>query len=147
MSYSVDAKDDLFQQMIGPIGNVASTSRLIVVLTAIAGLIILALVLMVTTKERTYEIGVLMSLGEKKAAIAAQMVLEVLFISILAFTISCGFGNISSKAVGDMLLQNEIAAVNQPQNQRSGIVNSSLDDVGAPQVTAQDTMDIGMSAR
>lgn len=146
MTYSVDAKDDLFQQMVGPIGKVASTSRLIVILTAIAGSIILALVLMVITKERTYEIGVLMSLGERKIAIMAQMAVEVLIVSILAFSISCVFGSTSSNAIGNMLLKNEVTDVTQQLNQQSGIIGSSLDDVGVPQVETQETMDIGMSA-
>jgi len=145
MSYTVDAKDELFQQMVEPIGKVASTSKLIVVLTAIAGVIILALVLMIITKERTYEIGVLMSLGEKKTAIIAQMVFEILIVSVLAFSISCAFGDISSKTIGDVLLQNEFAAVNQQHNPQSGVISSSLDDVGSTQDITQESMDIGMS--
>jgi len=145
LSYSVDAKDDLFQQMVGPISKVASTSKLIVVLTAIAGVIILALVLMVITKDRTYEIGVLMSLGEKKIAVAAQMVLEILIVSMLAFSISCAFGNVSSNAIGKMLLQNEVTDANQSQYQQSGIISSSLDDVGAPQAVTEEEIDVIMS--
>lgn len=145
LSYSVDAKDELFQQMVNPIGKVASTSNLIVILTSIAGSIILALVLMVITKERTHEIGVLLSLGEKKIAVAVQMVVEILVVAIVAFSVSCVFGNISSNTIGNVLMQNEVSAVNQPNSQQSGIISSSLDDFGTPQVETQESIDIGMS--
>ncbi len=56
--------------------NVASFARNIVLIVAIAGAIILALIVMLMVRERRFEIGVLMSLGESKLKIIGQFSLN-----------------------------------------------------------------------
>lgn len=52
--------------MVGPIENIAATSKMIVYLVSIAGSIILGLIIMLTIKERRKELGILLAIGEKR---------------------------------------------------------------------------------
>ena len=70
---------------------------------------------MLWIKERTYETGILLSLGESKLKIVMQYALEVLLIAIVAFTLSIFTGNIISEKVGDVLLEKEISTMSEEE--------------------------------
>lgn len=106
--FTLDANDQAYRQMMGPIENVASFSRTVVYLVAVAGAVILALILMLAVKERMYETGVFLSMGEGKMKIVAQYVAEVLMVAVLAFGLSIYTGGFVAQGVGNMLLQREL---------------------------------------
>ncbi|PED34284.1 MULTISPECIES: ABC transporter permease [Bacillus cereus group] len=118
--FKLDAHDSLYKQMIGPIENIASTSQIIIYMVSIAGAIILGLIIMLSIKARRKEMGILLSIGEKKWKLMAQFVVEVVCIAILAFGLSLTTGAKVSQFVGDKLLSSEIATASEetdtPQN-------------------------------
>ncbi|MCC3687572.1 ABC transporter permease [Bacillus cereus] len=118
--FKLDAHDSLYKQMIGPIENIASTSQMIIYMVSIAGAIILGLIIMLSIKARRKEMGILLSIGEKKWKLMAQFVVEVACIAILAFGLSITTGAKVSQFVGDNLLSSEIATASEetdtPQN-------------------------------
>ncbi|PAD19972.1 ABC transporter permease [Terribacillus saccharophilus] len=105
--YQLDANDDLYQQMVGPIENVASFAKNIVYLVTIAGAIILALIVMLSIRERKYEMGVLMAIGEKKWKLAGQFITEIVVIAIVAVGLSSVFGNPIANVLGNQLLDQQ----------------------------------------
>ncbi|WP_179978943.1 ABC transporter permease, partial [Bacillus thuringiensis] len=107
--YKLDAHDSLYKQMIGPIENISSTSQMIIYIVSIAGAIILGLIIMLSIKGRRKEMGILLSIGEKKWKLMAQFVVEVVCVAILAFGLSITTGAKVSQYIGDNLLSNEIA--------------------------------------
>ncbi|AKR12622.1 ABC transporter permease [Bacillus thuringiensis] len=107
--YELDAQDNVYKQMIGPIENVASFSKTIVIIVSIAGATILGLIIMLSIKERRKEMGILLSIGEKKWKLMGQLLVEVLCIAVLAFGLSLATGEKVSQKVGDNLLSSEIA--------------------------------------
>jgi putative ABC transport system permease protein len=111
--YTLDANDTAYKQMLGPIENVASFSMTVVYIVAIVGAIILALVLMLSIKERMYETGVLLSMGEGKLKIIGQYVAEALVIAVIAFSLSTVSGKYIAQGVGNMLLSREIKVEQQ----------------------------------
>ncbi|MGF9770596.1 ABC transporter permease [Bacillus albus] len=111
--YKLDAHDSLYKQMIGPIENISSTSQMIIYIVSIAGAIILGLIIMLSIKGRRKEMGILLSIGEKKWKLMAQFVVEVVCIAILAFGLSITTGAKVSQYIGDNLLSNEIATVSE----------------------------------
>ncbi len=111
--YTLDANESAYKQMIEPIENVASFSMMVVYIVAIAGALILALVLMLSVKERMYETGVLLSMGEGKLKIIGQYVAEALLIAVLAFGLSAVSGKYIAQGVGNMLLEREIKVEQQ----------------------------------
>ncbi|WP_377865589.1 ABC transporter permease [Bacillus sp. R86525] len=118
--FKLDAHDSLYKQMIGPIENIASTSQMIIYMVSIAGAIILGLIIMLSIKARRKEMGILLSIGEKKWKLMAQFVVEVVCIAILAFGLSITTGAKISQFIGNNLLSSEIATAgeetNTPQN-------------------------------
>lgn len=116
--FKLDANTEEYEQMIEPLENVASFATILVAIVAVAGALIIMLILMLWIKERTYETGILLSLGESKLKIVLQYAIEVLIIAILAFTLSIFTGNIISEKVGDVLLEKELNTINEEkQNQ------------------------------
>ena len=111
--FKLDANTQEYEQMIKPIENVASFAKILVGIVTIAGALIIMLILMLWIKERTYETGILLSLGESKFKIVLQYAVEVLLIAIVAFSLSIFTGNIISEKVGDVLLEKEISTLNE----------------------------------
>lgn len=115
--FKLDANTEEYEQMIEPLENVASFAKILVAIVTIAGALIIMLILMLWIKERTYETGILLSLGESKIKIVMQYAIEVLLIAIVAFTISIFTGNIISQKVGDVLLEKEVSATTEEEQQ------------------------------
>jgi len=107
-TYKLDANDTLYQQMIGPINNVASFSKNVVYLVTIAGAIILGLIIMMSIRERKFEMGVLLALGEKKWKLISQLIVEILVVVLIALGISAACGNLVASQVGDQLLTQQL---------------------------------------
>ncbi|QWH42458.1 ABC transporter permease [Bacillus mycoides] len=111
--YKLDAHDSLYKQMIGPIENISSTSQMIIYIVSIAGAIILGLIIMLSIKGRRKEMGILLSIGEKKWKLMAQFVVEVVYVAILAFGLSITTGAKVSQYIGDNLLSSEVATASE----------------------------------
>lgn len=106
--FVLDANDSAYQQMMGPIENVASFSMTVIYIVAIAGAVILTLLMTLAIKERMYETGVLLSMGEGKIKIIAQYLTEVLLIAVLAFGLSVFTGRYVAQNIGNKLVQREV---------------------------------------
>jgi putative ABC transport system permease protein len=107
-TFKLDANDQLYQQMVGPIENIASFSSNIVYLVTIAGAVILGLIVMMSIRERKYEMGVLLAIGEKRWKLIGQFITEILVIAVLALGISTISGNIVANQISDKLLTQEL---------------------------------------
>lgn len=80
-----------------------SFAKMFVWIVVIAGSAILCLILALTIRNRYYEIGVLLSLGQSKVKIVAQQLIEIGLIAVVAFVISLGTGQLTSHYMGNML--------------------------------------------
>ncbi|TDL78897.1 ABC transporter permease [Peribacillus frigoritolerans] len=107
-TFKLDANDQTYQQMIGPINNVASFSKNVVYLVTVAGAVILGLIIMMSIRERKYEMGVLLAIGEKKWKLACQFLFEILIVAVLALGVSSFSGQAVAKQFGDQLLSQEL---------------------------------------
>ncbi|QDD87289.1 ABC transporter permease [Bacillus cereus] len=139
--FKLDAQDSLYKQMIGPIENIASTSQMIIYMVSIAGAIILGLIIMLSIKARRKEMGILLSIGEKKWKLMAQFVVEVVCIAILAFGLSLTTGTKVSQFVGDNLLSSEIATASEEKDnpQNGSVMVAGIGDT--PQNQNEDPID------
>lgn len=106
--FVLDDNDTAYEQMMAPIETVASFSKVAVYIVAIAGALILALLLMLSIKERMYETGVLLAMGEGKLKIIGQYLVEVLIIALIAFSLAAFSGKFIARSAGEMLLAQEI---------------------------------------
>ena len=102
-TFSLDANDRLYQQNASSLESMQSFAKMFVWIVVIAGSAILCLVLALTIRNRYYEIGVLLSLGQSKVKIIAQQLIEIGLIAVVAFVISLGTGQLTSHYMGNML--------------------------------------------
>ena len=147
--YKLDAKDSLYKQMMEPIENVGSFSKTIVIIVAIAGAAILSLIIILSLKDRRYEIGVLMSMGESRLKIVSQLLVETMLVACIAFSISTFTGNAVAQKIGTNLLQNEIKATENQKNSQpstSGVVMIGPGGTMNENVDAIDKIDVGVNS-
>lgn len=144
--YKIDANEMLYKQMMGPIENVASFSKLVVIIVAIAGAIILGLIVFLSIKERRQEMGILLSIGERKGKLMGQFVVEMLMIVILALGLSVFTGNTISQKIGDTLLQNEISTTQEKQQNSPRMIRMGMGFNGQQtKVEAIDEIDVSVT--
>lgn len=99
--YSINSDDASYQMVKASMKSVTGFANKIVWLVVIAGTIILAFIVILMIRERRYEIGVLLSLGESRMKIIAQFFVELLVVLV----IGVGVAGIGGKFVGDKLAQ------------------------------------------
>lgn len=102
--YQIVTSDEIYKQMLQPLNNVSTFAQNIVILVAIAGAVILTLIVILSIRERRYEIGVLMSLGESRLKIIGQFFIELLAVSGVSIIIASVAGNFVGNAIGSQLL-------------------------------------------
>ena len=116
-TFTLNANDQMYEQMMGSIENVGSFSKNVVLLVSITGAIILALIVMMSIRERKYEMGVLLALGEKRWKLVGQFVTEILIVAVLSIGIAAVCGNLTADKIGDQLLaQQTETAQSAPQS-------------------------------
>lgn len=102
-TFSLDANNRLYQQNASSLESMQSFAKMFVWIVVIAGSAILCLILALTIRNRYYEIGVLLSLGQSKIKIILQQLLEIGLIAGIAFVISLGTGQLTSHYMGNRL--------------------------------------------
>lgn len=112
-TFSLETNDQMYQQMLQPLNNVSSFAKNIVILVAAAGVIILTLIIMLSIRERKYEIGVLLSLGESRGKVISQFFVEIFVCMVFALGIAAASGNVVGNAVGNQLLSQQTTAQNE----------------------------------
>ncbi len=63
--FVIDAQNQQYKDMTGPIDNVMNMADVMTVSTIIAGCLITVLLILLMLRGRRYEFGVLLSIGEK----------------------------------------------------------------------------------
>lgn len=111
----LSANDAAYEKMVGPIENVAKTSTILVVVVVIAGALIIALIAMLSIKDRKYELGVLLSLGESKTKIIAQLISEMVIVAIVSFSMAAVLSNFTAQATTNYLLNQELTATSEEE--------------------------------
>lgn len=106
-SFEVSADTAAYDNVKTSLSNVAGFAKNIVILVAIAGAIILALIVMLMVRERRFEIGVLMSLGETKIKIIGQFFTELFMVMIVSIVFATSVGGLVGNVVGQQLLKQE----------------------------------------
>ncbi|EAD0432083.1 ABC transporter permease [Listeria monocytogenes] len=109
----LDANDTLYQQMIGPINSVASFSKNVVYIVSIAGALILGLLVMMQVRDRKYEMGVLLAIGEKRGKLIAQFFVEILIVALVSFGLAAASSHYVAQLAGNQLLAQQNSSTNE----------------------------------
>lgn len=101
LKLSID--ESTYERMVGSIESIGSFADIILVVVIFASILLVTLIINSQVKERNYEMGVLLSLGEKKRKIAGQIAIELVIVATIAFIISTFTGTLISGVIGDNL--------------------------------------------
>lgn len=103
-SFDFRVNDKAYRDQVRPIQQVGTFAGLIVWVIAVAGALILGLIVMLQIRERRAELGVLLSMGEKKWKLIAQHAVEVAAVALPAVALAALAGSLAGQAAGDALL-------------------------------------------
>lgn len=145
--FPLTVNDKQYKTLVGPINKTADFASITVWLVAVAGTIILALIIASNLRERRKELGILLSLGEKKPKLLGQHLVEVVACAVLAIGFAAAGSQLLSQAIGDQLLSGEVSSANDQAANEANKPDPSDPTGGAnksdqPQVKPIDSMDI-----
>ncbi|MFJ9543243.1 ABC transporter permease [Streptomyces sp. NPDC101225] len=102
--FTFQVNDKAYKDQVGPIKRVGAFAGMIVWVIALAGALILGLIVMLQMRERRRELGVLLSMGEKKRKLIGQHLVEVAAMCLPAVAVAALAGQLAGPALGDALL-------------------------------------------
>jgi len=82
----------------------------------IAAILVITLVVTLFLHDRRHEIGIYLSLGEKRSKILWQILTEVLVVSVVGIMIALFVGNIISNQMSQNILRNEMIAFDESRD-------------------------------
>lgn len=109
--YEIIKDSKAFEQASGAVLSMKHIIRLISALIVIGAIVVLTLILILWIRERTYEIGILLSIGFSKFRIMSQFILELVFISLPALIVALLSGSILISQLLGAIVTDESAFV------------------------------------
>ena len=79
-----------YELITSSVESITKITNMIRIGSVVVGVVILSLILMFWIRERTYEIGILLSLGTSKVNLVLQFIVEVLLVTIFGLMIALG---------------------------------------------------------
>ena len=79
-----------YELVTSSVESITKITNMIRIGSVVIGVVILSLILMFWVRERTYEIGTLLSLGTSKVNLVLQLIVEVLLVTIVGLMIAIG---------------------------------------------------------
>lgn len=96
-------------QTLSAIDSVGDIANTMVLITTVAAVVILGLLILISLRERKYEVGVLLSLGESKLALIIQIVMESILIMAVSIIISIGSSSVVANQIEDYVTEQAIS--------------------------------------
>lgn len=131
-----------YDQMVGSIESIGGFATIVFWVVVGASILIITLVINGQIKERNYEMGILLSLGEKKKKIVEQIAIELLIVATIAFILSIGTGTLISKAIGNNLTTSQETLATE-QSELTGRPNMPM-NMGEQNNTEQVNIDVSV---
>lgn len=139
----LNANNDEFNRMARPLDSISMFANLILIIVGVASVIIITLIVALTLKTRTYEMGVLLSMGVSKMKVILQLFIELLIVAIIGFSLSILSGSLIAGKVGEVVLDYQVATENEYASEDDnniiyfGGVDSYFTQVSQEEILAQ----------
>lgn len=108
--FNVTSVDGEYRSVSSALDSTAKVSNLFLFISLIASALILILVVLLLFRKRYYEIGILLSCGEKKGKIVLQMAVEILVPVLIAFSISAILSNSTVQAISNVIYNAQVSS-------------------------------------
>lgn len=134
--------------MSGAFGDIASSmdtlqgiANWVLYVSIGATLLILSLLITLFLRDRRYEMGVYLALGEKKGRVIAQILMEVIVTSLVGITLAVFTGTLISNAVSQNMLRNQLISQQDEVTMWGGghhtwdPESSAFEQIGIPRIS------------
>ncbi|WP_026675602.1 ABC transporter permease [Alkalihalobacterium bogoriense] len=111
--YVVRHASDQYDSISGPIKSMSKLSGYVLIVSVAASILIIGLVVLLFLRDRRRELGIYLSLGERRGRVIGQIVIEVFVIALIGITLSLFTGNLIASGVSGTLMQSD--TVNQDE--------------------------------
>lgn len=106
--YEISSNTDLYREAIAPLGKIENMNTLMAWASGLAGLLILGLIVAISLKGRGREFGILLAMGEKRAKIIGQVLVETLIPVCIAFCPAAFAGNLMAGQLGKAMFAGSV---------------------------------------
>nr|UWI51170.1 ABC transporter permease [Clostridioides difficile] len=100
----LEIDNEEFNEIANPLESLQDLVRSIIIISAIVSFTILTVILTLWVRNRTKEIGILLSIGKSKGSIIAQFFIEVTIVASISFGISYFISNLLAGKVSEFLI-------------------------------------------
>ena len=109
----VVTSSDEYNSISGPVNNMKKISSILFVGSITASLLIIGLTLLLFIMDRKHEIGIYLALGESHFKVTMQIVMEILFISTIAISLSILMSERVSSELSNKMILNQMNSVSE----------------------------------
>lgn len=107
---------DSFSVIAAPVEQTSKMANYVLLVAIGASILIISLVVMLFLRDRKHELGIYMSLGEKRTKVISQIVFEVMLVALLAIALSLVTGNLIAQNLSDSMVRDQLVAESDPMN-------------------------------
>ena len=104
------ANHSIYDQIKQPLQQTQKMARSVLLFSVAVAIVIIGLTVLLFIRDRKYELGILMALGERKRMIVGQIGLEVLLIAGLGVVLSLFSGQFLANQISDAMIQDQLIA-------------------------------------
>ncbi|MFJ6572682.1 ABC transporter permease [Streptomyces sp. NPDC091292] len=150
--FPLSVNDKQYRTLVGPINKTADFAAVTVWLVAVAGTVILALIIASNLRERRKEMGILLSLGEKKPRLLGQQLVEVAACALLAIGFAAAGSQFIAEGIGGQLLAGQVSSAKEsaadegPRQDLTDPTGGANKKEEGPETEPIDTMNIRLGA-
>ncbi|MBP2078754.1 ABC transporter permease [Oceanobacillus polygoni] len=103
--YNVVNAMDQYDSIAGPMESMSKLSKYVLLVAVIATVLITGLVVLLFLRDRKHELGIYLSLGERRSRVVGQILIEVMVVAVIGITLSLFSGNLLAGQVSDMMMK------------------------------------------
>ena len=123
-NYKFTDNAETYNNATAPMANLSWIADIVLYVAIGATIVILSLLITLFLRDRRHEMGIYLSLGERKHKIAGQILVEVLSVAMIALTLAVFSGNMLAKGISSEMLHNQVVEeqtkAGESQNPRGG---------------------------
>lgn len=106
-NYSVMASTDEFDNIAGQFNKLSKIAKAVIIAAVLLSIVLILLVILLFMRDRKRELGIYLSLGDKKSNVILQIMVEVLTVAIIALVISLITGKFLGSFASEAFLSSD----------------------------------------
>ncbi|GHU38161.1 transporter [Bacilli bacterium] len=106
-NYSVMSSTDEFDNIAGQFNKLSKIAKAVIIAAVLLSIVLILLVILLFMRDRKRELGIYLSLGDKKSNVILQIMVEVLTVAVVALVISLITGKFLGSFASEAFLSSD----------------------------------------